>query len=146
MTNICSKQSEQKETKSAAAAQISIFYLLKHQARSTDIVSTSWQSKEQQKKELEQQSFSFSTSWYSVQLHPLSPKGRPSLSLSLQSQIIQRKGKWKELNNLFSFEKGHPLNFRTLVLNTGLTTKTWTKGEGRKKYIGPQQKYKMFFV
>lgn len=85
--------------------------------RRTDIFSTSWQSKEQQKIS-RTASFHFSTSRESPQLHPL----------PLQSQAIRERS--------WSAFKTSPLIFRKQDLNTDLTTE-WIVELVDK--IGPQK-------
>ena len=102
--------------KETAFAQISIFYWsIKLVAQ---IFSTSWPSKEQQKKELEQQSFSFRTSWYILQLYPLSPGGggggerQLSHSLPLEFFIKSQRKESERKNTWFSqLWKGSSLKF-----------------------------------
>lgn len=125
-----------------AVAQI-IFFLLKHQAHSTDIFSTSWQSKEQQKKELEQQRFLFQYNLIQPATAPFHQWGRGD-SPPPQPEGGPRKG--GQFNTtLVIFEKGYPSNPE----HTGLTRKGQTSGqnrEGKKRGILVRSKNTKYFV
>lgn len=119
-------------------------FLLKHQAHSTDIFSTSWQAKEQQKKELEQQSFSFSTSWYSLQLAPSQPVFHSPFLCSLSDDL--EKETMKEWNMSWLW-KGS-LKFQNMLVLNIFDNKIniWTNGEKRILVRSKSTKYFLYKI
>lgn len=128
-----------------AVAQIIFFFLLKHQAHSTDIFSTSWQSKEQQKKELEQQRFLF-------QYNLIQPATAPSHQwggippLCNQRAVRGREDNSTRLKLVLKKVILQIQNTRVWQEKDRHLDKTGKKKKKNKRNIGPQKKYKIFCI